>query len=232
LSSYGLQLATGWHSGFLTERSVEVEWKAAADHVQLLENCGYQVLVYGECGMLEGDSPWDEPLSRKTRLKTIDLAAYAEKLGEFSIGLNKRGIMLVYHYHLKLLVETAEEITAFCEATRPEVGILLDTGHAYAAGADYAEILRRFGDRVVDIHLKDVRREVLEWAHKNDATFNSAVREGLFTVPGDGCLDFSEILGPGIKKSLRPSTSPAGRRRGNRRRRCLKRETINLKKQH
>jgi inosose dehydratase len=193
LSSYGLQLATGWHSGFLSERSVEAEWKAAADHVRLLEECGCQVLVYGECGMLEGDSPWDESLSRKTPLKSIDLPAYAEKLGEFSAGLNQRGIKLAYHHHLKLLVETAEEIVTFCEATRPEVGLLLDTGHAYAGGADYGEILRRFGNRVVHIHLKDIRREVLDWARKKDVSFNSAVREGIFTVPGDGCIDFSEI---------------------------------------
>jgi inosose dehydratase len=186
-------LATGWYSGYLSERSVEAEWKAAADHVQLLESSGCQVLVYGECGMMEGDSPWDEPLSRGINLKSIDLAAYAERLTEFSVGLNRRGIKLAYHYHLKMLVETAEEIAAFCEATSPEVGLLLDTGHAYAAGADYGEILRRFGDRVVHIHLKDVRREVLDWARKNDVTFNSAVREGLFTVPGDGIVDFAEI---------------------------------------
>src|SRR3984893_6670184 len=168
LSSYGLRLATGWYSGYLSERSVEAEWKAAADHVQLLEECRCQVLVYGECGLMEGDSPWDEPLSRKTPLKSIDLPAYAEKLAEFSVRLNKRGIKLAYHHHLKMLVETAEEISAFCEITRPEVGLLLDTGHAYAAGADYAEILRKFGSRVVHIHLKDVRRKVLKEVRKND----------------------------------------------------------------
>jgi inosose dehydratase len=193
LSSYRLRLATGWYSGYLSERSVDAEWKAAADHVQLLESCGCQVLVYGECGMMEGDSPWDEPLSRGPKLKSIDLAAYAERLREFSVELNRRGIKMAYHYHLKMLVETAEEIAAFCEATPAEVGLLLDTGHAYAAGADYGEILRRFGDRVVHIHLKDVRRDVLDWARKNDVTFNSAVRAGLFTVPGDGNIDFTEI---------------------------------------
>jgi inosose dehydratase len=193
LSEYGLRLATGWHSGFLTERPVEAEWKAAEDHVQLLEDCGCEVLVYGECGMMQGDSPWDEPLSRKTSLNSIDLPAYAEKLAKFAAGLNRRGIKLAYHYHLKMLVETAKEIAAFCAATPPEVGLLLDTGHAYAAGVDYGEILRRFGDRVVHIHLKDVRRPVLDWARKNDATFNSAVRAGVFTVPGDGDVDFLEI---------------------------------------
>jgi inosose dehydratase len=92
-----------------------------------------------------------------------------------------------------MLVETAEEIAAFCESTDDSVGLLLDTGHAFAAGADYGEILRSFGKRVVHIHLKDVRRNVLDRVRQDDASFNSAVREGLFTVPGDGCVDFSEI---------------------------------------
>src|ERR1700738_335231 len=91
LSRFGLRLATGWDSGYLSERSVESEWKAAGDHVQLLESCGCQVLVYGECGMMEGDSPWDEPLSRGSKLKSIDLAREGERLPEFSGGLTTPG---------------------------------------------------------------------------------------------------------------------------------------------
>ena len=193
LSSYGLQLAGGWYSGFLAERSLEDEWAAAQDHVCLLEGCGCQVLVYGECGKMPGDSPLDLPLSQSPSLKSIDLPAYARKLEGFTLRLKERGIALAYHYHLMMLVETAEEIAAFCEATDEAVGLLLDTGHAYAAGADYGEILRRFGKRVVHIHLKDVRPNVLDWVRKKDVSFNAAVREGLFTVPGDGAVDFSEI---------------------------------------
>ena len=193
LSAHGLRLVGGWHSGFLTERSVEEEWKAAADHVQLLKDCGSQILVYGECGLMTGASPWDEPLSKHPNLKEIDLSTYAGKVGEFATRLKEAGVTLAYHYHLKMLVERAEEIDAFCESTREAVGLLLDTGHAYAAGADYSEILRRFGTRVVHIHLKDVRRNVLERARKNDWSFNTAVRAGMFTVPGDGDMDFSAI---------------------------------------
>jgi inosose dehydratase len=191
LSDYGLRLIGGWHSGFLTERSVEEEWKAAADHCRLLKDCGSQVLVYGECGLMTGASPWDEPLSKRPCLKQGELSTYADKLGEFAARLKETGIKFAYHHHLKMVVESAEDIDAFCEAT--EVGLLLDTGHAYAAGADYAEILRKFGSRVAHIHLKDVRRDILERARKNDWSFNSAVREGMFTVPGDGDIDFSAI---------------------------------------
>ena len=193
LSEYGLRLIGGWHSGFLTERSLEEEWKAAADHIRVLKDCGSQILIYGECGLMTGASPWDEPLSKRPSLKQVDVSTYAGKLGEFASRLKETGITLAYHYHLKMLVERAEDIDAFCESTREEVGLLLDTGHAYAAGADYSEILWKFGSRIVHIHLKDVRCNVLERARKDDWSFNSAVREGMFTVPGDGDIDFSAI---------------------------------------
>ena len=192
LSSYGLQLAGGWYSGYLADRSLEEEWTAAQEHISLLEGCGCQLLVYGECGKTSDDF-LDLPLSQSPGLKSIDLPVYARKLEGFTDRLKERGIVLAYHHHLMMLVEKADEIAALCEATDDSVGLLLDTGHAFAAGADYGEILRRFGKRVVHIHLKDVRPEVLDWVHKEDPSFNSAVRAGLFTVPGDGAVDFSEV---------------------------------------
>jgi inosose dehydratase len=178
LSSYGLRVATGWHSGYLSERSVEAESKAAADHVQLLESCGCQVLVYGECGMMEGDSPWDEPLSRGTKLKSIDLAVYAERLTEFSVGLNRRGIKLAYHYHLKMWWRRRKKLPLFVRP-RPGVGLLLDTGHAYAAGADSAKFSGALESSGTFIRRMSVAMSGL--GTQNDVTFNSAVREGLFT---------------------------------------------------
>jgi inosose dehydratase len=192
LAEYGLVLAAGWYSGFLAARSLDEEWAAAADHVRLLQGCGNSVLVYGE----EGKTPdrfLDVPMTRSPELKSIDLPTYAKKVGQFSARLKEAGITLAYHHHLMMLVEKADEISAFCEATDQSVGLLLDTGHATAAGADYGQILRRFGNRIVHIHLKDVRRKVLDEVQRKDDTFNSAVKEGFFTVPGDGDLDFSEL---------------------------------------
>jgi inosose dehydratase len=190
LSEYGLVLAAGWYSGFLAERSVEEEWAAAADHVQLLKGCGSRVLGYGECGKM---ASLDLPLSQSPTLGSIDLPDYTKKVREFSERLRQEGLVLAYHHHLMMLVEKAEEIVAFCEATGDKVGLLLDTGHAYAAGADYGRIIQKFGNRIVHIHLKDVRDKVLESVRKRDLSFNAAVREGLFTVPGDGDLDFAEV---------------------------------------
>src|SRR5258708_31530875 len=191
LSAYGLQLVSGWYSGFLAERSLEEEWKAAADHVRLLEECRCDVFIYGECGLMPSDSPWDTRLGLSPKLESIDLPSYASKMDEFAKRVRSRGMKLAYHYHLKMLVENADEIAAFFATTSDEVGVLLDTGHARAADANYGEVIQRFGNRIVHIHLKDVRNSVLSWARENDVTFNAAVREGVFTVPGQGDLGFS-----------------------------------------
>jgi inosose dehydratase len=193
LAEFGLELAAGWYSGYLAERSVEEEWQAAADHIGLLKGCGASILVYGEIGKVPGNGDWNLPLSQGPALTSIDLPAYARKVEEFSDRLTEQGLVFAYHHHLMMLVEKAEEIAAFCDATDDSVGLLLDTGHATAGGADYGEIIRRFGSRIVHIHLKDVRRKVLSRILESDGSFNAGVREGYFTVPGDGDLDFSEL---------------------------------------
>ena len=51
-----------------------------------------------------------------------------------------------------------------------------------------------FGERLIHIHCKDIRKEVLEASLKNDCTFRQAFLDGAFTVPGDGCIDYTPFL--------------------------------------
>ena len=74
--------------------------------------------------------------------------------------------------------------------TGPAVGLLLDTGHLVYAGADVAETVRRHGARLNHIHCKDIRPEVLKQARQRDQSFLGAILEGVFTVPGDGAIDY------------------------------------------
>jgi sugar phosphate isomerase/epimerase len=45
------------------------------------------------------------------------------------------------------------------------------------------------------VHCKDVRGPVLDAARRADMSFLDAVVAGVFTVPGDGMVDFSAALG-------------------------------------
>ena len=51
--------------------------------------------------------------------------------------------------------------------------------------------LDRWGDRIHHVHYKDIRPSIVEDVRKNNKSFLDAVIAGAFTVPGDGCIDFS-----------------------------------------
>ncbi|HJU31798.1 MAG TPA: TIM barrel protein, partial [Hyphomicrobiaceae bacterium] len=94
------------------------------------------------------------------------------------------------------VVETQAEVDRLMEGTPPSVGLLFDTGHLAFAGADPAAVARRWARRVNHVHCKDVRPEVLRRAREERWSFLDAVLNGVFTVPGDGCLDFEAALRP------------------------------------
>ena len=45
------------------------------------------------------------------------------------------------------------------------------------------------------MHCKDLRAPVLAAVRERDASFLDAVVDGVFTVPGDGSVDFPAVLG-------------------------------------
>lgn len=193
LSRHGQQLASGWYSGFLADRSFEEECEAVVNHATLLQTLGASVLVYGECGRM-AENALDIPMSGRLRLEQSEWPAYCERLSRFAAHLESRfGLKLVYHYHLMMVAETLEEVRNLMRSTSPDVRLLLDTGHAYAAGFDYNHLIVEFGARIDHVHLKDVRPQVLDYVRRDDLTFNDAVRAGMFTVPGDGVIDFAPL---------------------------------------
>jgi inosose dehydratase len=69
-------------------------------------------------------------------------------------------------------------------------------GHYTVGGGDPVAALRRFGERVRHVHLKDVDPVVL--AGLRSATvvgFGAGIRQRLFTELGAGVLDLDAILG-------------------------------------
>lgn len=196
LGSHNLELISGWYSGLLADphRTVAQEMNAVAGHARLLAEMGATVMVYGECGSRLGNSPFDAPMSGRMRLEDEPLQAYARRLDEFSLRLaGDYGLTLAYHHHLMMVTETWDEVSRLFELA-PAAGLLLDTGHAFAAGFDYTQMIHRFADRIVHLHLKDVRGDVLQQVRSKDMAFNAAVRAGLFTVPGDGSVNFSPLF--------------------------------------
>ena len=82
------------------------------------------------------------------------------------------------------------------DETDPElVYLLFDSGHLSFAGIDPLPVLKKYIKRIKHVHLKDLRLKVYEEVKKQNMSFLDAVRAGVFTVPGDGDVDFTSIFG-------------------------------------
>ena len=117
-------------------------------------------------------------------------------------GLNKlgqiakdKGMMLTFHHHMGTVIQTEEEIDRFMnEVDKDLVYLLFDSGHCSFAGIDPVKVLSKYIDRTRHIHLKDLRSDVVAQSKKEGWSFLKGVREGTFTVPGDGDVDFAPIF--------------------------------------
>ncbi len=64
------------------------------------------------------------------------------------------GVRVALEYKPGTAVATATDALELCDAVHG-LGVLLDTGHAHAAGEDPAEVVRRLGQRLWHVHLGD-----------------------------------------------------------------------------
>lgn len=193
LDGYGLSLVSGWYSAGLLERSVAEEIEAVQPHLQLLKAMGCPVMVVAETtGCVHGSR--STPLSQRPTLESGQWAEFGRRMAEFGDYLRDQGTPLAYHYHMGTVVETPDEIDRFAEITGDSVGILLDTGHLTFAGGNPLDLIAKWGRRINHVHCKDVRADVLQRARATDSSFLDAVIDGVFTVPGDGCVDFPAVV--------------------------------------
>ncbi len=193
LKPHGLALVSGWYSSALLQRSPREEIAAIAGHAALLSALGCDVLILAETSnAIHGRQ--DAPLSASPTLTPAEITALAHAVTEVGKHLSDLGLRLAYHHHLGTVVETRDEIDAFMDAAGDQAGLLLDTGHAFAAGIEPAELAETYAGRVVHMHGKDVRAEVLARVRAEGMSFLDGVVAGMFTVPGDGCIDFGSVL--------------------------------------
>ena len=80
------------------------------------------------------------------------------------------------------------------QETNDSVKLTIDTGHMLFAGGNSLKIIKDFKEKIIHVHCKDMRKEVLNKSIKEDLSFRNAFLQGAFTVPGDGCIDYQPIL--------------------------------------
>jgi len=193
LEKHGLSLVSGWYSGHLLQRDSAEEIAAMQDHVKLLKAMGSDVLIFAEVsGCIH--SAIDKRLSQRPRIPTDQWPIFCRRLDEVAKACAAEGLKLSFHHHMGTVVQSREDIEIMMQSTSADMHLLLDSGHAYFAGADPVELANQYAGRIAHVHCKDIRESVLARMQNRDSSFLEAVLAGVFTVPGDGCIDYDGIF--------------------------------------
>jgi len=128
-----------------------------------------------------------------------DFPTFCRQVNLQAAACARWGLRLGLHNHMGTLVETEAQLTAFLTDC-PSCGLILDTAHLAAVGGHPVEIVQRYAERLVAVHLKDWRLEhpeigMAEWWKRgrfcelgagNIALDNRAVLRALREVGYDG----------------------------------------------
>lgn len=195
LEPRGLSVASAWLSLYLTSEPYEVTEAAFIKHRDFLHALGAKVIVVSEQGnSIQGDLK-KALFKEKPVFTDEDWQLLVEGLERLGTLAQEKDMEIVYHHHMGTGIQTTNEIDELMERTnKDKVSLLYDTGHLVLSGEDPIDIFNRHKDRIKHIHFKDVRPNVKEAVDKECKCFLDGVRQGMFTVPGDGVIDFKPIL--------------------------------------
>jgi myo-inosose-2 dehydratase len=193
LAPHGLACISGWYSAKLLTRDAEAEFAAMTKHLNLLKSQGCTKMVFCETSnTIQGEI--ETPLSRRPRLDGEGWKLFGDRITALGDRMVEQGMRIVYHHHMGSVVQSEDDIHAFMAHTGPSVDLLLDTGHAVWGGSDPAALAARYRDRISHVHTKDIRSEVRAQSEAEDWSFLKSVLNGVYTVPGDGTIDFVSIF--------------------------------------
>lgn len=193
----GMRIASRWFSSFLLTKPYE---EVEADFIRELDFLAAvganRINVSEQSYSIQGKV--DVPIltgGHKYVMNDAEWDRFCDGLNKLGRVARGRGFKLCFHHHMGTVVQTSEETDRMMANTDPDcVFLCYDTGHFTFAGEDPLSMLKKYVDRVGHVHLKDMRLRVVEEARKNNWSFLTAVRNGAFTVPGDGDVDFDPVF--------------------------------------
>lgn len=184
LAGHGLRLVAGFVPVVLHEPSLGATREHAQRVAGLLAAAGADVFV----AAIVQDMDWSAP-------RPLDDAPWArlvEHLAEVERLVAGHGLVLAVHPHAGTLIERAADVERLVADS--DAGWCFDSGHLFLGGADPVDFVRRHGDRIVHVHLKDVDAAVAKRFRAGELSLVQATQEGLFRPLGQGDARIDEVV--------------------------------------
>ncbi len=192
----GMRIASRWFSSFILTQPLEQVEQDFSKELDFLTAVGAnRINVSEQSYSIQGKVDVAVLGDKKHIMDASEWEKFCKGLNVLGRIATDRGFKLCYHHHMGTVVQTAEETDRMLANTDKEsVYLCYDTGHFTFAGEDPLTVLKKYVERVGHVHLKDMRAEVVARVKAEGWSFLKAVREGAFTVPGDGCVNFEPIF--------------------------------------
>lgn len=192
----GLEICNQWFSSFLLTKPFEEVEKEFRVQLEFLKAMGAKIIGASEQSYSVQGQQETPVFGHKYVMNDQEWERFCDGMNRLGkIALEEYGIRLTFHHHMGTVVQNPDEVERMMEHTDPRyVNLLYDTGHFAYCGADPLEMVKKYADRIRHVHLKDIRREVVERVRRENLSFLEGVRQGAFTIPGDGCIEFEPIF--------------------------------------
>ena len=192
----GMRIASRWFSSFILTQPIEQVEADFSRELDFLAAVGAnRINVSEQSYSIQGQMDTPVLADRRHIMDDAEWDRFCTGLNRLGRIAKDRGFKLCFHHHMGTVVQTAAETDRMLANTDPDcVFLCYDTGHFTFAGEDPLTVLKKYVSRVGHVHLKDMCADVVKKVAPEGWSFLQAVRNGAFTVPGDGCVDFDPIF--------------------------------------
>ena len=192
----GIEICNAWFSTFLISKPYEETEVEFEKHVAFLAAMGAKVVGVSEQSYSTQGIQAQPVFEGKYEMNEEEWALLCDGLNRLGkLSLEKYGVALTFHHHMGTVVQSAAETDRLMAGTDPKyVSLLFDSGHFAYCGENPTELVKRHAKRIKHVHLKDIRPDVVARVRSERLSFLEGVRQGAFTIPGDGCVEFDPIF--------------------------------------
>lgn len=172
---------------------------AAVEKLEAVRSKGLEVIsvhMFGDTSSLEAflaALPAAKEFGKENGIKCFVLSlmkgyegmkSFAPAVKQASEELDQAGIMMAYHNHeAEFDAVNGQTALDYLLEACPKLKLELDVGWATFAGEDPVELMHRYRDRLVLLHLKDIKADA-----------SAETRATCFTAVGEGVVNLAAVL--------------------------------------
>jgi inosose dehydratase len=186
LADFGLHVVGGFVPALLYRPDrIDNELEYVVRATRQLAGAGSRVLVLGASSHHDG-------YDTQVDMDDDEWRIFLENLRRLQDVVGEQGLTTALHPHWGMAIESGAHVERLLESS--DVGLCLDTGHLYLAGANPVDVATLASGRIHHVHLKDVDGAFADKVRSGDMAFRQAVIDGMFVPLGSGGVDIAGVV--------------------------------------